>query len=252
MPDERIAEFAAEVSGVVRGRAVQGEATLRLGERGLAILVDKGELRLPFGRLEGWVLEGEVLSLRITGGDAIAVRTSRSARALTDALASHACVLPELTRGLRALGSSRARADAAQSALFAPLLAARRRAARLRVPDDRVRALDADVLGREFESAVRAITASRVRQPGPERRALAAAVDDAVHPVRVALMTLGAAAESYARAPESRRLSAWREWTDAARRAFAAADASWPAVRRELQGAYQPQGRWRRWIGSGR
>jgi hypothetical protein len=251
MPDERIAEFAGGVSGTVRGRAVSGAATVRLGERGLAIVVERGELRLPYGRLDGWVVEGDAVSVRITGGDAVAIVPSGGALALAEALGAHACVLPELTRGLRTLGSSRARADSAQGALFAPLISARRRAARMRDPARRIRALDAEELRTELAAALSGMVSGRVRQPGPERRALVAALEDAVLPLRAAIATLGTAAEAHARTPEPRRLAAWREWTEAARRAFAAADACWPAVRAALEGAEQPASLWRRWTWSG-
>ena len=252
MPDDRIAEFSGVVTGAVRGRAVRGEATMKLGERGLAIVVEQGELRLPYGRIDGWVLDAQGLSIRITGGDAIVMASAHGPRALAESLASHACVLPELTRGLRSLGSSRWRADVAQSTIFAPLLAARRRAARMRGPAERVQALDAEVLRREVDGALRAVAASRVRQEGPERRALLAALEDAAVPMRGALEKLGRAADAHGRAAEERRLAAWRQWTEAARDAFAAADACWPALRSALEGAHQPQARWRRWMGSSR
>jgi hypothetical protein len=247
MPDERVVDFEGVVSGVVRGRAVQGEATVRLGERGMAMVLDAGELRLPYGRVDGWTVEGDAVAICVSGGDVLTVRVQRSAAALGTALAAHACVLPELTRGLRSLGSARARADVTQGEIFAPLLAGRRRAARMREPAGRVQALDSTLLARELEGALRTISAKRVKRASPERRALDAALDDAATPLRTAVAALGRAAESYGRAPETSRLIAWRNWTDAVRAVFMAADASWPAIREALAGAQEPAARWRRW-----
>ena len=247
MPDDRIAEFEGEVAGTVRGRPVRGAAIIKLGERGLAMVLGAGELRLPYGRVDGWTVDGDAVSIRVTGGDTVAVRVAGSPLAFGSALAAHACVLPELTRGLRSLGSSRARADVAQGEIFAPLLAGRRRAARMREPGGRVQALDAGLLARELVSAMRAIAVQRVRQPGPERRALDAALDDAAKPRMIAVSALGRAAESYGRAPDANRLVAWRAWTESVRGVFAAADASWPAIRDALAGAHAPPPRWRRW-----
>lgn len=246
MPDERIADFQGVVGGVVRGRAVEGDALLRVGERGVAIVLAAGELRLPYGRVDGWSAEGDLVSIFVTGGDVVDVRLA-AAPALIAALAAHACVLPELTRGLKSLGSARARADAAQSEIFAPLLAARRRAARMGDPESRVQALDAGRLARELDVALRAVSAKRVRQATPERRALDAALDDAVAPLTATLISLGRAAEAYGRSADPNRLVAWRAWTDATRAAFSAADACWPAVHAALEQAHQPAARWRRW-----
>ncbi|HUF29822.1 MAG TPA: M14 family metallopeptidase [Gemmatimonadaceae bacterium] len=247
MPDERIAEFAGEVSGAVRGRHARGGVTVRLGERGLAMLMDAGELRLPYGRLDGWSIDGDEISLAVSGGDRLNLRVTGGPRAFGEALDAHACVLPELTRGLRALGSARAKADVAQGTLFGPLLAARRRAVRMTDPRDRVQALDAALLRRELARAPSVLAVARVPRAGAERRALDAALEDAISPLLAAVDALGAAATAFARAAGARRLVAWRGWTEAARATFAAADACWPAVRSALAGAHDPPTRWRRW-----
>jgi hypothetical protein len=247
MPDERIAEFAGEVEGIIRGRSVRGPATIRVGERGLAIVLAGGELRLPYGRLDGWSLQEGTTALHVSGGDVIAVRLPWGTSELDRALTAHAFALPELTRGLRSLGSARAHADPAQAELFAPLLAGRRRAARVRDPAGRVRALDAELLRRELDTALRTISAKRIRQPGPERRALDAALDEAAAPLLASVAALEEAAERFGRAPGSGRLIAWRAWTEAVRAVFAAADACWPAIWKAIEEAPAPPSRWRRW-----
>ncbi len=247
MPDERIAEFAGEVAGTVRGRQVGGGVTVRLGERGLAMVMDAGELRLPYGRLDGWSMAGNDIALAVSGGDSLSLCMTAGPAAFVESLAAHACVLPELTRGLRTLGSARAKADVAQGTLFAPLLAARRRAMRTTDPRGRMQALDAALLRRELASAVSVLAVTRVPRAGAERRALDAALEDATIPLLGAFEALAAAAASFQRADDDRRLVSWRAWTDAARATFAAADACWPAVRLALAGAHDPPARWRRW-----
>jgi hypothetical protein len=247
MPDDRIVEFSAVLTGEVRGRGVNGPAIVRLGERGLALAMERAELRLPYGRLDGWAVDDVALVVYVAGGDVLRMEPAGGAAPLANALAVHACVLPELTRGLRALGSSRSRADSAQATLFAPLLAGRRRAARMRDPAGRLQALDARLIARELQNALAEIAAARVSHPGPERRALDAALEEAAAPLRAAVQALARAAEAYERAPDPRRLASWREWTESARAAFATADACWPAVRAALADAHSPSGRWRRW-----
>jgi hypothetical protein len=120
--------------------------------------------------------------------------------------------LPELARSLRSLGAARDPAtEAAHDAIFAPLIAARVRAARAEGRDV-VHAFSGATLLEAIERGVNAAAA----------RARSAAARDAIEPLRTALLALdeGAAGASAAGAhsPE------WASWIAALRRAFAAAD----------------------------
>jgi 16S rRNA G966 N2-methylase RsmD len=129
--------------------------------------------------------------------------------------------LPELARSLRSLGAARDPAtEAAHDAIFAPLIAARVRAARAEGRDV-VHSFRGATLLEAIERGARAAAAV-----GTERSAVArarsAAARDAIEPLRNALVTLdeGAAAASTAGAHSAE----WASWIAALRRAFTAAD----------------------------
>jgi hypothetical protein len=138
--------------------------------------------------------------------------------------------LPELTRALRALGSSR-RGGSSQLLLFGPLLEARRRAADARSVHARVRAFSAGDLNRALERAIERIVADWPDARSPARRALRHELVERVEPYSAALRDLGKLATDAIDADESRQLSAWRSWTRQLVAVFEAADRSWLAIR---------------------
>jgi hypothetical protein len=129
--------------------------------------------------------------------------------------------LPELARSLRALGAARDPAtEAAHDAIFAPLIAARVRAARAEGRDV-VHSFHGATLLESIERGVNAAAAVGT-QSSAVARARSAAARDAIEPLRSALGALderaAAAAATGAHSPE------WGSWIAALRRAFAAAD----------------------------
>jgi hypothetical protein len=129
--------------------------------------------------------------------------------------------LPELLRSLRTLGAARDPASqAAHDAIFAPLIAARLRASRAEGRDV-VRSLHGATLAESIERAsVAAATAGTV-QPAMAR-ARSAEARDLLESLRAALGEVDERAAAALDADaESRE---WREWIDALRHAFAAAD----------------------------
>lgn len=139
--------------------------------------------------------------------------------------------LPELTRGLRALGSSRVGAGSLQSLFFHSLLDARRRAAEARSAVLCLRAFDAAELGRALERAVERIVLHWPDEREPARRALRAELRERVRPFSVALAALSDRAAEAQKADEPARLAAWREWTAQLTATFVAADQCWIAIR---------------------
>jgi hypothetical protein len=139
--------------------------------------------------------------------------------------------LPELTRALRALGSSRRSGGSFQSQFFHPLLDARRRAADARTPAARIRAFDASDLRKALERGIDRIVSDWPDKRDPVRRALRADLWERVLPYSDALEGLGARAQRALDAGESEQLSAWREWTVQLARTFDGADRSWMALR---------------------
>jgi hypothetical protein len=138
--------------------------------------------------------------------------------------------LPELTRGLRALGSSRRSGGTLQVRFFHALLDARRRAAEARSAAVCLRCFDAADLGRALDRALTEILSLWPDARDSARRALRAELQERVEPYTAALSTLSLRAVSVMSSDEEGRLDAWRSWTVQLAATFAAADRSWMAL----------------------
>ena len=135
--------------------------------------------------------------------------------------------LPELTRGLRALGSSRHDARSLQAVFFQPLMEARRRAADAREPEARIRAFDPRELARQLEKIVERIISEWPDLRPSARRAVRAQLQERVAPYAHALEELATRAAELREADEPDRLAAWRAWTLQLATVFSCADRSW-------------------------
>jgi hypothetical protein len=149
--------------------------------------------------------------------------------------------LPELTRALRALGSSRRSGGSLQSQYFHPLLDARRRAADAKTAAGRVRAFDAHELRRALESSLQRIVSEWPDKREPIRRALRAELAERVHVYTRALGRLGERAAVALAADEEGQLAAWREWTVELAATFEAADRGWLALRTAVDALAKPK-----------
>ncbi len=161
-----------------------------------------------------------------------------------DARIVAACVrLPELTRALRSLGSTRAGSNAAgQREFFSPLLDARRRAEDSVGRADVVAAFDPDRLARGFERYL-AEAVGHTADPRPAaRRALAAYADDLAAPLREALDDVRRTRVAAAAPPDDACVASWRRWSAALRRLFEAADRCWVALDRSGVAGAPPAG----------
>jgi hypothetical protein len=141
--------------------------------------------------------------------------------------------LPELTLALRTLGSRRGRRGEGneQERFFAPLLEARRAAARAADIESAVMSFDAARLGTSFDKTIRALAADRATSGRPPaRRALEARLQERVEPLRQALSELGERADELMRADDASRTAAWRRWAEQLRNVFACADRCWPGI----------------------
>lgn len=139
--------------------------------------------------------------------------------------------LPELTRALRALGSSRQAGGTLQSQFFLSLLEARRRAAESRSAIVSVRAFDAAELTRALDRAIDRIIADWPDRRDSARRAMRAQLMERVGDYTRALAKLDDRARAAIGAEESAKLEAWRAWTVQLAATFDAADRSWIALR---------------------
>ncbi|MEQ1691144.1 MAG: hypothetical protein ABMA00_07665, partial [Gemmatimonas sp.] len=117
----------ARVVGIVQGRDIDARAVLELDEHALVILWTRAApWRLAFDGIDGVAQTASLLTLYLASGDVLELSGDDTLRTLGAQLLDRACVMPELTRGLRALGSLRGTPGPAHDAWFAPLLSARR------------------------------------------------------------------------------------------------------------------------------
>ena len=155
--------------------------------------------------------------------------------------------LPELTLALRALGSRRRRRGEGneQERFFAPLLEARRAAARAADVETAVASFDAARLNTSFDKTIRSLAADRAVSGRPAaRRALEARLQERLEPLRSALGELGARADALLAADEDARADAWRRWAEQLRVVFACADRCWPALDAALETVSVPRRGW--------
>lgn len=153
--------------------------------------------------------------------------------------------LPELARGLRALGSARdGRGGPMQSQFFHALIEARRRAADARTPAARVSAFDVADLSKALERFLDRLLAEWPDKRDSVKRALRAELKERVAPYSAALARLGHMSAAVLEAGEATRLSAWRAWTAQLVGTFQAADLAWLSLRTAVEAlpAKKPSG----------
>jgi hypothetical protein len=155
--------------------------------------------------------------------------------------------LPELTLALRTLGLRRRRRGAGneQERFFAPLLEARRAAARAADLEAAVAAFDATRLNTSFDKTIRALAADRAASGrAPARRALEARLQERLEPLRAALSELGEVADALLGAGEDARPDAWRRWAQQLGVVFTCADRCWPGLDAALGTSGLPRPGW--------
>lgn len=148
--------------------------------------------------------------------------------------------IPELTRGLRALGSARQGAslhDAAmlQAVFFRPLLEARRQAADARDVEGRVAAFEAIALARQLDRVVERIVGEWPDARASARRAVRAQLQERVAGYSRALTELGRAADALRSSDEDAQLARWRAWTTQLAVVFESADRCWLSLRSTVE-----------------
>jgi hypothetical protein len=135
--------------------------------------------------------------------------------------------IPQLTRGLRSFASP-ASLGPTHDRFFAPLLDARRAAQRAGTWSSRLSAFDADRLEAILHATLRSLAEERHPKSAPDRRALAAQLDDACGDMFDAIAALGRAARAVTEAPsEDARRRAWQTWLLELHGVFAGADRGW-------------------------
>ncbi len=221
---ERDAAFEARVAGAP-------DATVFARANGGLIVLTRADGRearsIHVDDVREVARDGDWVTITPERGDAIALVSDRAAD-LDAALVSACCVLPELTRALHSLGSSRAGSDAAaQREFFAPLLDARRRAEESVARADVVAAFDADRLTRALDGYLAALIEHSADTRPAARRALTARAEDATEPLRRAIARLRRASADAANPAVDARVASWRRWKFTLQELFAAADRCW-------------------------
>ncbi|MCC6242378.1 MAG: hypothetical protein IT353_06030 [Gemmatimonadaceae bacterium] len=223
-----IIEARGRVVGIVRGREINADAQLALDEHSLAILWDRAApWRLALDGIDGLHAGDGHLTLYLASGDVLDVSGDDALRLLGAQLQSRACAVPELTRGLRTLGSRRAVIGNAHDAWFAPLMSARRAIDGVSDPLRQVTLVDAANLSRAMTTVISQLAAIEAPTDVAAQRAIEAILEEAAEPMFEAMTSLALAADILRASELDTRFADWRRWIDALRAVFVAADDSW-------------------------
>ena len=140
--------------------------------------------------------------------------------------------LPEFTRSLRAFASISSLATSQHDLVFAPLLTARKAAARVQSADARLAAFDPSRIQRALHDAIETLAAQQHAKSDADRRALAAALDELARPAFAALEQMERSAAGFRAAAAGERDATWITWVAAVQSLFNGVDTFWDAARR--------------------
>lgn len=232
VPEKAVLTVQAHIVGIVRGREIDSEATLELDEESIGIVWSRATpWRLALDGIDGLHVgggDGAVqLTLYLSSGDVLELTGDDRVRAFGAAVVERACVVPELTRGLRALGSRRGALGASHDAWFAPLLAARRAIEGVSDPLRQVELLNAERLRENMMSMIAELAAIRAPADAAMRRAIEAVLEEECEPMFEAIDHLAVAADALRGGGLDTRLLDWRRWMGVVREVFEAVDEGW-------------------------
>jgi hypothetical protein len=228
------------------GRTDVGTASASVDDDSLTIFVriesEMKALRLRFTTIDSVTISGDDVDILVRDGRHVLFTAPATLR---DDLFARARALPELTRTLRAFGSSRARrvspggrtTDATeQRRFFAPFLDARR-VAGAASGEAAIAAFSGAALSDTLTATLKQFAAERRPEPGPARRALEAELVDASEPLYDALTALREMADAAIAATTDLRL--WRAWSTQLRTTFETADRVWISLDEALDAAHR-------------
>jgi hypothetical protein len=217
-----------------------GPGVLRLTSEELVLGANVGgALRTKYEDVHGGGWRTGTLTIHGQSGKAV-IESSRGLDHAWAQLIERACVLPEMARAHRLLGSRRGGSANAQAKLLAPLLQARKRVEEARDLDARVEALEARALRERVSSALENIARDAYPSSHPDRRGLEAELGEALMPFFAGLDALDVAARHFRSAPEAIRFVAWRRWVATVSNAFILADSGWASAARLLPTPIKP------------
>ena len=226
------------VVGIVRGREVNAGAELSLDHDALVLdWANAAAWRLDLDGIEGIATEAASLTIYLRDHDVLELTGGEALRPFGLAVMDRACRMPELTRGLKALGAPRYGARAgggtlqtAHDAWFAPLLAARKAVHGVSDPQRQVALMDGASLQHAMTEAAGRIAALVAPDSAAEQRAVEAAIEDEAAEMFVAIDALRAAAATVRTGETDTRFADWRRWVTAVSAVFAAADEAWGGI----------------------
>jgi len=224
------------VVGIVQGREIDTLAEVTLDQHTLVLAwQDATPWRLSLSDIEGIAGGPSSLTVYLVSNDVLDLRGDEQLRSLGLQLLDRACAMPELTRGLKSLGSSRGTPVAAHDRWFAPLLAARRSVEGVSDPARQVMLLDAATLTSEIERAISEIAATRASGDAAEQRAVEAALEEEAAAVFTTIQIMGVAGDVVRGGAVDTRIADWRKWVETVRAGLAAADEAWSGLAGELR-----------------
>ncbi|MEO7362289.1 MAG: hypothetical protein ABI120_18305 [Gemmatimonadaceae bacterium] len=228
--------FRARVIGIVSGRELDAYAHLSLVDHALLLTWEHATAwQLELDGLDGVMSRANQLTLYLSSGDVLELTENDALRAFGARLLDRACAVPELTRGLRAMGSLRGTQGAAHDRWFGPLLAARRAVAGISDAERQVALVDAPTIAQQVHRVMTALSKELAANHPAMQRAVEAALQEESERVFTALDRLALAADVLRTSPMDTRLVDWRRWMNALREVFVAADQSWPGCAKVLQ-----------------
>lgn len=226
----------ARVIGMVSGRELDAYADVSLAEHALQLVWEHAAAwQLDLDGLDGVMSRGNQLTLYLSSGDVLELTENDALRAFGVRVMDRACAVPELTRGLRAMGSGRGTHNDAHDRFFAPLLAARRAVAGISDAERQVALVDAPTLAQQLNRVLTDLSKAQAGNNPPMQRAIEAALQEESESVFVALDRLALAADVLRASTMDTRLVDWRRWMLALREVFVATDHAWPACERVLR-----------------
>ena len=151
--------------------------------------------------------------------------------------------LPELMLSLRSIGSRRSQPTALpelveeQERYFAPLLDARRAAAKAATHAQVIASFEGRRLTALIDASIRAFATERFAARASARRAFEAELFEIVEPLRNQMQSLRDVAERWSEAGGSAQQARWSLWLEQLRVVFRVADSSWPTLAEALASA---------------
>lgn len=142
--------------------------------------------------------------------------------------------LPEFTRSLRGFASISSLGSPDHERVFAPLIAARRNAARVESVEGQLAAFDAARLRRALDEAIVAMCADRAPKDGAARRALTACLTELAEPAFAAAGRMERAVALVREARGAKRAESWRAWVATVQEFFDGSDRFWTALQRSI------------------